>query len=84
MALAKRSKLKSNQVEFGSTEHGVLLGMSAEMVPNADKGAMEAALKTKPIVISDKVPITKENFIAASKRDPGDEIIDGWTRKGQG
>lgn len=71
-------------VEFGSDAHRALLGIDREKDPDA-KANLEAALNAKPPKepVSKQLPITRENYRPRTRRHDGDEIIDGWRRKGR-
>jgi hypothetical protein len=74
-------------IAFGSPEHRAILGVDAPGLKPDRKAELEAQLKSVPTVSVDperKVPITRDNFVATTRSGMGDEIIDGWTRKGGG
>lgn len=84
MAPRTKKELKDwpGYVEFGSTDHANLLGLGAadELDPKV-RERLEKQLKTKPVPSSKRQPITADNYEASSSYSPGDNIIDGWTRR---
>ena len=84
MAPRVKKELKDwpGYVEFGSPEHATLLGLdSPEDLDPKVRERLEKQLKTKPVPTSKRQPITPENYEASSAYNPGDNIIDGWTRR---
>lgn len=53
-----------------------------------EKARLERQLKTKPapsVSLERKPPVNRENYAPTTRQHgPGDEIIDGWTRRGEG
>jgi hypothetical protein len=77
--------------QWGSKEHRTLLGIDDPQTTPERKADLEAILALDPRTLADtqvqaeevqKVPITPDNYAPRTRTDPGDEIFDGWVRKG--
>ena len=70
-------------VEFGSDAHRALLGIDREKDPEARAKLEEALNAVPPKVVSRTKPINRQNYRGRTRRESGDNIIDGWRRKGR-
>ena len=70
-------------VEFGSDAHRALLGIDGEKDPEARAKLDEALNAVPPKIVSKTKPINRQNYRGQTRRNDGDNIIDGWRRKGR-
>lgn len=83
-------------IAHGSKEHAAFLGLGTEELSDEavktdpvaarERARLERQLKTKPSPASTlerKLPVMRENYAPTDRDGRGDEIIDGWTRKGR-
>ncbi len=77
-----KDKKHPSFIAHGSKQHRANLGVDQAKDPER-KAELEAALAAKPTVISKRKPITRRNYRAQTKHQPGDNIFQGWTRQGR-
>ena len=70
-------------VEPGSDAHRALLGIDKEKDPEARAKLEEALNAVPPKIVSRTKPINRQNYRGRTRRESGDNIIDGWRRKGR-
>lgn len=77
--MASAGKKAPGYIEHGSPEHAALLGLSnVGTMTEEQKANLQLALKTKPVPVSQRQPVVKDNYEPATANQPGDEVFDGW------
>jgi len=73
---------RPDYIAFGSAEHRALLGLTDPDITPERKAQLEKQL-VEPKASAKKLPVTREHYAPDTRFGPGDEIIDGWTRRGR-
>jgi len=86
---AREATKRARIIKWGSDEHRHLLGIDDPSTTPERKADLEKALHANPEAQVqpeevEKVPVQPGNYEARTRHYEGDEIFDGWVRRGGG